>query len=93
VTRRARPPSNDNRADRILPRGEDVELNGAGPFNLPLTVDVELALGDALAVVELATLDGQTVRVPLTLQAIADLHDLTRQVLDAIGPNDGETFQ
>jgi hypothetical protein len=91
--RRSRPPSNDNREERGVPPGEEIKLEGDGPFELPLVVEVEIAVGEVMAILELTTVDGKIVLGPLGAQTVAEIHELTGQALDVFGPDEGDTVQ
>ena len=52
----------------------EVPLSGPGPFLLPLCgPKVAMRLGEKIAVLELATLQGQRIEIPVPLAALAEL--------------------
>lgn len=64
-------------------------LDGDGPFELSICTDVNLALGDIMAVLEMTTIEGKTVFVPLGQQQVIDLRGLCDQVLREIAGKPG----
>ncbi|MBM0206104.1 hypothetical protein JNW90_26120 [Micromonospora sp. STR1s_5] len=73
--------------------GEAVKLEGDGPYELPLIEDVDLAVGELLAVLKLTTKDGKVLYLPLGAQSVADLHELTGQAMAVFGREEGDTLQ
>ena len=52
----------------------ELELSGDGPFLLPLCGhEVSVAIGEAIALVQFTTIQGQRVDVPLPVKALPDL--------------------
>ena len=52
----------------------ELELSGDGPFLLPLCGhEVNVAMGEAIALVQFTTIEGQRVDVPLPVKALPDL--------------------
>ncbi len=82
------PPEDDDTTERIATTV--IELADAGPFLLPACFRVELGVGEDLVLLELITNKGQKLLVPLNLDAIAELYDLTGQALVQIGKASGQ---
>ncbi|WP_252871049.1 hypothetical protein [Methylorubrum extorquens] len=50
-------------------------------------------MGESLAVIVLTTVEGQRVGVPLGMQGLSDLHQVTREALRMLQAEDGDTVQ
>ena len=69
-------------------------LEGEGDFLLPICMPKpDLLMGEALAVVVLTTVEGQRVGVPLGMQGLSDLHEVTREALRLLHAKDGDSVQ
>jgi hypothetical protein len=69
-------------------------LEGEGDFLLPVCVPKpDLLMGEALAVIVLTTVEGQRVGVPLGMQGLSDLHEITGEALRLLQAGDGDTVQ
>jgi hypothetical protein len=72
----------------------EIELDGEGPFILPVCdSDVDLALGEMFALLEVTTLDGKAVQIPFGHAVLQVLHELTGQALQHLASHNGETLQ
>lgn len=72
----------------------EIELEGEGPFILPVCdSDVDLALGEMFALLEVTTLDGKAVQIPCGHAVLEVLHDLTGKALQHLASHDRETLQ
>ncbi|MGW5960939.1 hypothetical protein [Methylorubrum thiocyanatum] len=69
-------------------------LEGEGDFLLPICMPKpDLLMGEALAVVVLTTVEGQRVGVPLGMQGLSDLHEVTHEALRLLQAKDGDIVQ
>ena len=69
-------------------------IEGDGDFLLPICVPKPgLLMGEALAVIVLTTVEGQRVGVPLGMQGLSDLHEVTREALRLLQPSGEDTVQ
>jgi hypothetical protein len=66
-----------------------IELADAGPFLLPPCFRVELGVGEGMGILELITDKGQKLLVPIGVDAMAELYDLTGQALVELGKASG----
>ncbi|MEN3229167.1 hypothetical protein PUR21_16240 [Methylorubrum rhodesianum] len=71
-----------------------VAIEGDGDFVLPLCEPKPgLLMGESLAVIVLTTVEGQCVGVPLGMQGLSDLHEITREALRLLQAKDGDVVQ
>jgi hypothetical protein len=71
-----------------------IELDGDGPFILPLCdADVGLALGQTFALLEVTTLDGKVVQIPFGHGVLKVLHEISAEALHHLPGHDGEMLQ
>lgn len=69
-------------------------IDGDGDFLLPICEPKpELLMGESLAVIVLTTVEGQRVGVPLGMQGLSDLHEITREALRLLQAKDGDVVQ
>ncbi|KQO89625.1 MAG: hypothetical protein ACAH20_21845 [Methylobacteriaceae bacterium] len=69
-------------------------VEGDGDFLLPICVPKPgLLMGESLAVIVLTTVEGQRVGVPLGMQGLSDLHEVTREALRLMQATDEDTLQ
>ncbi len=69
-------------------------IEGDGDFLLPICVPKPgLLMGESLAVIVLTTVEGQRVGVPLGMQGLSDLHEVTREALRLLQAKDGDSVQ
>lgn len=69
-------------------------IEGDGDFLLPICVQKPgLLMGESLAVIVLTTVEGQRVGLPLGMQGLSDLHEITREALRMLQAEDGDTVQ
>ena len=73
----------------------EVPLLGDGPFQLPLCTDLAgIALGEAIAVLQLETLEGQRVDIPVPIGMLLELRDGAEEALQtAVTIRDGTRIQ
>jgi hypothetical protein len=83
------PPGNEDTTERFA--ATVVQLADAGPFLFPPCFRVELGVGEDMALLELITNKGQKLLIPLNLDAVAELYDLSGQCLVAMGRAAGPT--
>lgn len=69
-------------------------IEGDGDFLLPICEPKPgLLMGESLAVIVLTTVEGQRVGVPLGMQGLSDLHEITREALRLLQAKDGDVVQ
>ncbi|WP_437871420.1 hypothetical protein ACSD7O_24110 [Methylorubrum extorquens] len=69
-------------------------LEGDGDFLLPICVPKpSLLMGETMAVVVLTTVEGQRVGVPLGMQGLSNLHEVTREALRMLQATDKDSVQ
>ncbi|MCP2080780.1 UNVERIFIED_ORG: hypothetical protein J2W74_001966 [Methylorubrum zatmanii] len=69
-------------------------IEGDGDFLLPICVQKPgLLMGESLAVIVLTTVEGQRVGVPLGMQGLSDLHEVTREALRMLQADGEDTVQ
>lgn len=69
-------------------------VEGDGDFLLPICEPKPgLLMGEALAVIVLTTVEGQRVGVPLGMQGLSDLHEVTREAMRLLQADDSSTVQ
>ncbi|MBB2964695.1 hypothetical protein [Methylobacterium sp. R2-1] len=69
-------------------------LEGEGDFLLPICAPKPgLLMGEKLAMIVLTTVEGQRVGVPLGMQGLSDLHEVTREALRLLQAKDGGSVQ
>ena len=69
-------------------------IEGDGDFLLPICAPKPgLLMGESLAVIVLTTVEGQRIGVPLGMQGLSDLHQVTREALRMLQAEDGDTVQ
>ncbi|MBK3406315.1 hypothetical protein H0176_23400 [Methylorubrum populi] len=67
-------------------------IDGEGDFLLPICEPKPgLMMGESLAVIVLTTVEGQRVGVPLGMQGLSDLHEVTREALRMLRAKDGDS--
>ena len=67
---------------------------GDGDFLKPICEPKPgLLMGESLAVIVLTTVEGQRVGVPLGMQGLSDLHQVTREALRLMQAADEDTLQ
>ena len=75
----------ENDDDR--PPGPDpieIPLVGEGPFQLPLCTDLaSITLGEAIAVLQLETMEGQRLDIPIPIGMLLELKDAAEEALQA----------
>ena len=72
----------------------EIVLQGEGPFILPFCdSDVEIGIGDQIALLTMTTLDGQELQIPFGLAVLKELHALTGEALRHLESSDGTTLQ
>ena len=74
-------------------RAEDA-IEGDSDFLLPICAPKPgLLMGELLAVIVLTTVEGQRVGVPLGMQGLSDLHEVTREALRMLQATDKDSVQ
>ncbi|KQQ12423.1 hypothetical protein ASF56_04450 [Methylobacterium sp. Leaf122] len=69
-------------------------IEGDGDFLLPICAPKPgLLMGESLAVIVLTTVEGQRVGVPLGMQGLSDLHEVTREALRMLQATDKDSVQ
>lgn len=69
-------------------------IEGDGDFLLAICEPKPgLLMGEALAVIVLTTVEGQRVGVPLWMQGLSDLHEVTREALQLLQASDKDIVQ
>ena len=73
----------------------EIPLVGEGPFQLPLCTDLAgIALGEAIAVLQLETMEGQRLDIPIPIGMLLELKDAAEEALQAaITLRDGTMIQ
>ena len=73
----------------------EIELDGPGPFQLPICTDLkEIALGESLAVLRFETIDGQRVDIPVPIGMLVEIGEGADDALQhAIRARDGTSIQ
>ncbi|KQO91042.1 hypothetical protein ASF33_18335 [Methylobacterium sp. Leaf92] len=69
-------------------------IEGDGNFLLPICAPKPgLLMGESLAVIVLTTVEGQRVGVPIGMQGLSDLHEVTREALRMLQAKDKDSLQ
>ncbi|MCY1644979.1 hypothetical protein [Methylorubrum sp. SL192] len=69
-------------------------IEGDGNFLLPISAPKPgLLMGESLAVIVLTTVEGQRVGVPIGMQGLSDLHEVTREALRMLQAKDKDSLQ
>ncbi|EHP90080.1 hypothetical protein [Methylorubrum extorquens] len=69
-------------------------IEGDGDFLLPICAPKPgLLMGESLAVIVLTTVEGQRVGVPLGMQGLSDLHEVSREALWMLQATDKDSVQ
>ncbi|MGW9822489.1 hypothetical protein ACUXK4_005084 [Methylorubrum extorquens] len=69
-------------------------IEGDGNFLLPICAPKPgLLMGESLAVIVLTTVEGQRVGVPIGMQGLSDLHEVTREALRTLQAKDKDSLQ
>ena len=78
-----------------VPEPFEIPLVGDGPFQLPLCTDLaSIALGEALAVLQLETMEGQRVDIPVPIGMLVELKQAAEEALiAATAARDGTMVQ
>ena len=73
----------------------EIPLVGDGPFQLPICTDLAaIALGESLAILQLETIEGQRVDIPVPIGMLIELRDAADEALRvATTARDGPTVQ
>jgi hypothetical protein len=69
-------------------------IEGDGDFLLPICAPKpDLLMGESLALIVLTTVEGQRVGLPLGMQGLSDLHEVTREALRMLQADEGDSVQ
>ena len=69
-------------------------IEGEGDFLLPICeAKPSLLMGETMAVIVLATVEGQRVGIPLGMQGLSDLHEITREGLRLLQAKGEDSLQ
>ncbi|WHQ68526.1 hypothetical protein [Methylorubrum extorquens] len=69
-------------------------IEGDGDFLLPICAPKPgLLMGESLAVIVLTTVEGQRVGLPIGMQGLSDLHEVTREALRMLQAKDKDSLQ
>lgn len=69
-------------------------LDGDGDFLLPVCeAEPDLIMGEDIAVIVLTTIGDQRVGVPIGMQGLSDLHEITREAMRLMRTVDGNSVQ
>ncbi|MBV9078069.1 MAG: hypothetical protein JO048_11355 [Methylobacteriaceae bacterium] len=73
----------------------EIPLEGEGPFQLPLCTDLAaIAIGEALAFLQLETSEGQRVDIPVPIGLLVELSEAVAEALQvATASRDGPMVQ
>lgn len=87
--------ADDDHDIKAGPDPTEIPLVGEGPFQLPLCTDLAgIALGEAIAVLQLETMEGQRVDIPIPIGMLLELKDGAEEALQtAVTIRDGTRLQ